>query len=146
MGRRQSHPPGDREVGWGVGAFAGGWEWGPAGVLARTQPPQEELDTYHLQRPCSRPKPACPSACAASSSNTDIDHSQPAATLTHTTSLAPRTLHLTGPWLIFLPNSPHLWACRSWLPAGTHAVKLCWVEELLSEWLFNGSLGSSASL
>lgn len=118
MGRRQSHPPGDREVGVGVGAPSLGWEWGQQGCW---RGPSSAGRAGHVPSPEAllRPKPACPSACAASSSNTDIDRSQPAATLTHTTSLAPRTLPpQAGPWLIFLPNSPHLWACRSWLPAG----------------------------
>ena len=118
MGRRQSHPPGDREVGVGVGAPSLGREWGQQGCW---RGPSSAGRAGHVPSPEALlgPKPACPSACPASSSSTDIDRSQPAATLTHTTSLAPRTLPpQAGPWLTFLPNSPHLWACRSWLPAG----------------------------
>ena len=72
MGRRQSHPPGDREVGVGVGAPSLGREWGQQGCW---RGPSSAGRAGHVPSPEALlgPKPACPSACPASSSSTDTD-------------------------------------------------------------------------
>lgn len=70
MGRRQSHPPGDREVGWGWVPHR--WAGSGASRGAGEDPaPQEELDTYHLQRPClGQSPPVLPPALPAAAAQT----------------------------------------------------------------------------
>lgn len=78
MGRRQGHPPGERDAGVGVGAPMLAWEWsqqgywlGPSstGGVGKVPPPQALIG----------PEPACSPAFTAIVTSTGTDCSQPPA-------------------------------------------------------------------
>lgn len=141
MGRRQSHPPAEGEVGMGVGAPPLGREWRKQ---ARTQLHQRRGKSTTSRGP--RWAKARLSFCLAGFSSTGSDllpascHAALHHPAEHQEAAHPRTGHFSFFFLLPCTRGP------AGLGTQLAPSKIVLVGRLVSEWLFGGSFSSSAGL